>query len=522
MRLRDVLEHPGVPLPVLAGHGELDRPVARNAYTTDLLDPARYLAGGEVVLTGMMWRREPADSEVFVAALAGAGVAALGAGEALLGPVPADLVDACRRHRLPLFAVPAEVSFRDVTDRIDTVLWAEREAGAVAARNRRRGLVARLAAGADLSEVWPTDGAWVLSCTGRIIVGGPLETDRTSTTPTESGVGAKLAAAFLRADTLPARCRIDGREFHLDAPALTPALGARFIACADDGTALDELVELAALDAARHERARQVEARLANRLVAALAANADPIETSAALNACGLPVTGPHTVVVVSLDTPGPASFGESARMLRRDRAVSPKLHGDAAAIVEEMVAQAGVAVVAVDGALVTAVVAGTGVLAPLRDRARRMTSAVRGARVTAGVSEPASDVSGLAAALAQARHAHDYALERDGRVRVVGCDELASHDLLLAGVPRAVRQAFAERLLAPLRAYDSSHNADLLRTLQTFLACDGSWTRCASAMHLHVNTLRYRIRRIADLTGRDLDSFADRVDLFLALRATA
>src|SRR5690348_12834375 len=104
MRLRDVLEHPGVPLPVLAGHGELDRPVARNAYTTDLLDPGRYLAGGEVVLTGMMWRREPADSEVFVAALAGAGVAALGAGEALLGPVPADLVDACRRHRLPLFA----------------------------------------------------------------------------------------------------------------------------------------------------------------------------------------------------------------------------------------------------------------------------------------------------------------------------------------------------------------------------------------------------------------------------------
>ncbi|BCJ77388.1 hypothetical protein CS0771_69320 [Catellatospora sp. IY07-71] len=562
MRLRDVLEHPGVPLPVLAGHGELDRPVARNAYTTDLLDPARYLAGGEVVLTGMMWRREPADSEVFVAALAGAGVAALGAGEALLGPVPADLVDACRRHRLPLFAVPAEVSFRDVTDRIDTVLWAEREAGAVAARNRRRGLVARLAAGADLAEVWPTDGAWVLSCTGRIIVGGPLggraasgppagplggratsgalggraaagrtvgspatgggltEADRVS--PAASALGAKLAAAFLRADTLPARCRIDGREFHLDAPTLTPTLGGRFIACAGDGTALDELVELAALDAARHERARQVEARLADRLLAALAANADPIETSAALNACGLPTTGPHTVVVASFDTTGPAGFGESARILGRDRAVSPKLHGDAAAIVEEMVAQAGAAVVAADGTLVTAVIAGTGVLAPLRETARRMTSVLRSARVTAGVSEPATNVIGLATALAQARHAHDYALEREGRVSVVGCDELASHDLLLAGVPRAVRQAFAERLLAPLRAYDSSHNADLLRTLQTFLACDGSWTRCASAMHLHVNTLRYRIRRIADLTGRDLDSFADRVDLFLALRAAS
>lgn len=512
MRLRDVLEHPGVPLPVLAGHGELDRPVARNAYTTDLLDPARYLAGGEVVLTGMMWRREPADSEAFVAALAGAGVAALGAGEALLGPVPADLVEACLRHRLPLFAVPAEVSFREVTDRISTVLWAEREAGAVAARNRRRGLVARLASGADLAEVWPATGAWVLSCTGRVIAGGPLDEQA-------SGVGAKLAAAFLRADTLPVRCRIDGREFQLDAPALAPTLGARFIACMAGGPDLDELVELAALDAARQERARQVEARLAGRLLTALATSADPAETTAALHACGLPTTGPYTVVVASLPPSSGGGFGETARKQGYQRALSPKLQ-HVPAVVEELVGLAGMAVVAPDGGQVVAVVVGVEVLATARESARRLTAAARGTRIVAGVSEPALDVAGLPAALIQARHAHEHALERGGQAVVVGCDELASHDLLLAGVPRAVREAFAERLLAPVRAYDSSHNADLLRTLQTFLACDGSWTRCASAMHLHVNTLRYRIRRIADLTGRDLDSFADRVDLYLALRA--
>ncbi|GIG07065.1 PucR family transcriptional regulator [Catellatospora coxensis] len=519
MRLRDVLEQPGVRLPVLAGEGELDRP-AQLAYTTDLLDPGRYLAGGEVVLTGMMWRREPADSELFVAALAGAGVAALGAGEALLGPVPADLVEACRRHRLPLFAVPAEVSFREVTERINTVLWAEREAGALAARSRRRGLVASLAAGADLAEVWPATGAWVLTSTGRAMVG------ERGGAPHDLAVGRRLATAFLRADNLPARLRIGEQEFHLDAPAPAAAPGMRFVACADPGL-LEELVELTALDAARSDRARRIERRLATHLADALTSATDPAEITPALHACGLPPTGPYTVLVASLPTPypsGPASgaagsFGESKRNGFAKGAVSPKLQsadGAAVAVVEEMVPGAVVAGV---GGEVVAVVAGTGGLDELREAARHLTTAARGTRFAAGVSEPAATVAELAGALSQARHAHGYALDRPDRVSVVGSDELASHDLLLAGVPRAARQAFADRLLAPLRAYDADHHADLVRTLQTFLACDGSWTRCASAMHLHVNTLRYRIRRIADLTGRDLDRFADRVDLYLALR---
>ncbi|WP_144120594.1 PucR family transcriptional regulator [Catellatospora sichuanensis] len=524
MRLRDVLEQPGVRLPVLAGEGELDRP-AHLAYTTDLLDPARYLAGGEVVLTGMMWRREPADSELFVAALAGAGVAALGAGEALLGPVPADLVEACRRHRLPLFAVPAEVSFREVTERINTVLWAEREAGAVAARSRRRGLVATLAAGADLAEVWPAAGAWVLTCTGRVIVGDP------GGTPHDLPVGRRLATAFLRADTLPARCRIGEREFHLDAPAPAAAPGMRFVACADPAL-LEELVELTALDAARSERARRIERRLAAQLADILTSAPDPAEVAAALHACGLPPTGPYTVLAASLPatspappadaTPGSGSFRETARNGLAKRALSSKLHdadGEAVAVVEEMVPGAAVAVSAGE---VVAVVAGVDGLSGLREAARHLSTAARGMRFAAGLSEPAAGVAELSGALSQARHAHRYALDRQERVSVIGSDELASHDLLLAAVPRATRQAFADRLLAPLRAYDADHQADLVRTLQTFLACDGSWTRCASAMHLHVNTLRYRIRRIADLTGRDLDRFTDRVDLYLALRLEA
>ena len=46
-----------------------------------------------------------------------------------------------------------------------------------------------------------------------------------------------------------------------------------------------------------------------------------------------------------------------------------------------------------------------------------------------------------------------------------------------------------------------------------------GSWNACAATMYVHVNTVRYRIRRIEELTGRDLSRLDDQVDFFLALR---
>ena len=92
-------------------------------------------------------------------------------------------------------------------------------------------------------------------------------------------------------------------------------------------------------------------------------------------------------------------------------------------------------------------------------------------------------------------------------------------HELLLASVPGPLLRSLTERLLGPLTDYDARHNAELLPTLRSFLACDGSWSACASLMYVHVNTVRYRIGRIEALTGRNLSVLADRVDFFLALR---
>ncbi|MFC8720690.1 PucR family transcriptional regulator ligand-binding domain-containing protein, partial [Kitasatospora sp. NPDC057198] len=146
MRVRDLLA-PGAPrLRLLAGEDELDRQVT-GVMTTDLQDPGRYLHGGELVLTGMLWRTAPADSERFVRTLATAGAAALGAGEVEVGPVPADLAEACRRHRLPLLAVPDDVAFGAVTEYVGRQVSADRAADLAALVDRHRLLVSAAGAG---------------------------------------------------------------------------------------------------------------------------------------------------------------------------------------------------------------------------------------------------------------------------------------------------------------------------------------------------------------------------------------
>ncbi len=109
--------------------------------TTDLRDPSRYLSGGELVLTGLAWRRGPEDSEPFVARVAGAGVAALAAGEAEVGGVPPDLVEACARHRLPLFAVDETVAFATVTEHVVRQVSTGRAGDLAAVVDRHRRLM---------------------------------------------------------------------------------------------------------------------------------------------------------------------------------------------------------------------------------------------------------------------------------------------------------------------------------------------------------------------------------------------
>ena len=84
---------------------------------------------------------------------------------------------------------------------------------------------------------------------------------------------------------------------------------------------------------------------------------------------------------------------------------------------------------------------------------------------------------------------------------------------------PDALR-AFADSLLAPLDAYDEAHGGELQASLRAFLQHNARWETAAAELYVHRHTLRYRMRKVEELTGRDLGSSFDRMEFWLALRA--
>ena len=80
--------------------------------------------------------------------------------------------------------------------------------------------------------------------------------------------------------------------------------------------------------------------------------------------------------------------------------------------------------------------------------------------------------------------------------------------------------EAAADHVLGPLIAYDEAHGTELVRSLDVFLEHNRSWQRSAEALFVHKQTLVYRMHRVEELTGRDLHTTGDVVQLWLALRA--
>ncbi|UWE13903.1 PucR family transcriptional regulator [Actinacidiphila bryophytorum] len=555
MRLRALLDTEALGLRLLGGEAELDRAV-RGVMTTDLRDPSRYLAGGELVLTGLAWRRTAADSDDFVRILAAAGVAGLAAGEAELSAIPDDLVHACARHRLPLFAVDERVAFADITEYVVRQVSGERAGDLAAVVERHRRLMSSGPAGGGPDAVLDLLGsdldlrAWVLSSTGREIggAGHPLPA------PVRAELAGAQQAAARTARPGPYRVGVQGRTYSLfpvragagGADVRSRVLSDWFLAVeADAGEwpaerldLLQGVTQLIAVERDRRDAARAVRRRLAGEIFDLVRGGGGAAELGARLRAAApvlVPGTGgePHwQIVVAKVDwAGGEVPAGPAAQALLEEVLAGQAAQGADGAdrIAVAHAEDKAMALVPLTGGAPGAGPApGMTGAAPEPLHAEALLGLLRGpltrglgddGRLTVGVSAAVHSPEGLRGALEEARHARRVAAARPGRVCVAGHEELASHVLLLPFVPDDVRRAFTARLLDPLRAYDRRHRSELIPTLEAFLDCDGSWTRCASRLHLHVNTLRYRISRIEQLTGRDLARLEDKLDFFLALR---
>jgi hypothetical protein len=122
---------------------------------------------------------------------------------------------------------------------------------------------------------------------------------------------------------------------------------------------------------------------------------------------------------------------------------------------------------------------------------------------------------SELAAALDDMRLLLDLARREGIEGAVEG--EAFVLELLLARAPDLAAR-LAKRVLGPLEAYAERRGSGLLETLEAFLACALDRRTTAELLHVHPNTLDYRLRRVAELTGLEPGRPHDLVLLELAL----
>ncbi|MFD6794738.1 MULTISPECIES: PucR family transcriptional regulator [Prauserella salsuginis group] len=465
--VKTLLEIPSLRLRVHTGGNLLDREVSR-IYVTELPDPSRYLSEGEFVLSGLLWWREPGDAEPFVHALAHAWCAGLAASGADTGGIPDDLVEACRRHRIPLLEVPADLSFAVVTERVVLALAAE-------TGGSRKRLLSAAADDASLPALLACGAAelgadcWVVTPTGRVVAANDPRPPRRRSVLAVGGRNAVPWSLVVDADLGP---------------------GASEVA--------EELASLVGLARGREDEVRRTRMQVAAPLVQALA---DPASTTEeltrALAATGL--SGEKPVRVLLARTPGSGAAAEILdELLAVLSAEDTAFTGPGAPdLVEEAWA---------------VVPAGAGWPEDWAARATDALAALGRGRVLVGAGGLVQ-VPGLRGAADETRHAVQAAQRRPERVAVASGDDLGMHRLLLAGAPDELRRTLAGRVLGAL-----PQHPELLRTVCVYLECSGSPAKAAKQLHVHVNTLRYRIARAGEILDADLTDFRTQVEVFLAL----
>jgi PucR family transcriptional regulator, purine catabolism regulatory protein len=211
-----------------------------------------------------------------------------------------------------------------------------------------------------------------------------------------------------------------------------------------------------------------------------------------------------------------PFGIGEQVAVL----AFKPPDPSAAAPLVERILEREHVpSLVAIRAGLLCAVV-GADELQPI-ELARKIRSELAGrfGAVPASASRPTATHS-LRLSFHEARCALEAVRLRNGDAPDVASHvDLGAFQLLLSLQDDDALLSYCRTVLGPLEQAEGDYGDELVRSLDAFIEHNGHWEKAANALYCHRHTLRYRIRRIEQLTGRDFSSARDRIEFWLALR---
>jgi PucR family transcriptional regulator, purine catabolism regulatory protein len=512
----DLLAIDELHLGLVAGADGLDRPI-RWAHVSELKDPTRFLRGGEVLLTtGRGMRGGPQGQAAYVEQLAKADLAALGVGLGFaFKATPPAVREAADRAGFPVFEVPFEVPFIAITEALFSRLVNEQYVLLQRAGTVQQTLSRLLVEGAGLDAL--------LEAYARMTGTRALLLDVR---------GEVMAAARGATALLPPRAvwaeiqalRPEGNEFSLSlsdeggSRTLLPVLvggGPAGFLVLHRGTrpepfhqvVVHHLATAVALELAKAQAVARTERRLVGDFLdALLEGELSATETRRRLRFLGLGASPAIAVLVARGSEPDRSEAAvEALRLLVQDRLSrrpAPYVCSiqDASVVALFEAAEPAEAHAAAE-AVAEAVLA-------------------RGPGARFGLGMPEADPRGLRRTYQEARFALEAAGPGDRGALVATVGDLGSHRLLLARQEDAALEAISRSLLGPLSDYDHRQHGDLVASLRAFLEHNGNWEAAARALGVHRHTLRYRVRRVAELTGRDLDRAGDRVEFWLALQA--
>lgn len=522
LRISDLLARPDLRLSVT-----YDVPPALLARTieaatvSDLLVPGKWLQGGELLMTiGLLLPMEPAACRAYVRDVAEGGAAclALGLGQGLpYQEAPEQLVTAAEEAGLPLLTVPDEVPFIAVTKAVFDARADEQRAVLHRAFATQRRLTAA-AAGEGLRPMlaeWTAAtgvGAAVLDPLGRLLAAG----EREQHTPLAQArdLIERVAARGLRGS---ASSTAAGQQLEVQPLGARRLRGLLLLTGHPDDAArsvVPGLVSLLSLELERRHLRDEPERRRRSALLSELLADEDPSADRARdmLHSVGL--TGERVRAVV-VDAGGGGGEGAGAAGAGRPSAASAVGAPDAAA--QEMAADLALAMPGglvrvtraapggAPGGLIEAVV---GEELDIRDVLARFAP-----HRPAGIG-PATAPEAVRVSLRQA--AGLLAVSRSSGAPEEARQSQASRLLLGLGDRRTLH-GYADTVLGPL---DLAENGEeLIATLAAWLETGGAWDATSRRLGIHRHTVRNRLDKAMDLTGRRLDDPDDRFDLWLATR---
>jgi purine catabolism regulator len=144
---------------------------------------------------------------------------------------------------------------------------------------------------------------------------------------------------------------------------------------------------------------------------------------------------------------------------------------------------------------------------------------AVGSGDVSVGIGRNKPGIAGVRASYREAEQAVTMGTRLFGGGAAISFGDLGLYRLLFAMQSQAELLEFYEDQVSRLVEYDKRTGAGLMKTLDAYFRCHGSPTEMAQLLHLHRNTVLYRLRRIEDIGRLRLDNPETRLNLHLCLK---